>query len=211
MSQMPQTTSPRPQAPGKLPLPIQHRVNTLTALRATPTDLGVEVDVRYEGDRLILHHDPFVQGEDFEKFLGEYKHRTLILNIKSEGIEQKAIELVESFGIKDYFLLDVSFPFMIKLSNKGMRKLAVRFSEFESIDTCLAMAGRAEWVFVDVFTRLPLDDSAYSKLSKKFKICVVSPELLGREADADSYKELFTRKGYKIDAVLTKNPARWRL
>ena len=203
--------SPLPPTTRELLLPIQHRVNTIAALRATPADLGVEVDVRYEGERLILHHDPFVQGEDFEKFLGAYKHRTLILNIKSEGIEQKTIELVDRFKIKDYFLLDVSFPFMIKLSGKGVRKLAVRFSEFESIDTCLAMAGRAEWVFIDVFTHLPLDDSAYSRLSKKFKICLVSPELLGRENDIEAYKELFRAKGYKIDAVLTKQPARWRL
>ena len=41
---------------------ILHRVNTIALLEKTPSNLGVEVDIRSNGENLILHHDPFKQG-----------------------------------------------------------------------------------------------------------------------------------------------------
>lgn len=48
---------------------IAHRRNTLRELRATPQELGVEVDIRSWGSRLIIHHDPFVEGESFDEWI----------------------------------------------------------------------------------------------------------------------------------------------
>ena len=110
---------------------INQRINSIEKLRDTPIECGIEIDVRPYGDKLVLQHDPFKKGEDFDKFLKEYNHKLLIVNIKSEGIEEEAIRLVNKYGIKDYFLLDVTFPFMIKYIRKGVRNFAVRFSEFE--------------------------------------------------------------------------------
>ena len=45
---------------------IAHRRNTIAQLQATDPKYGVEVDIRSEGPRLIIHHDPFVAGESFE-------------------------------------------------------------------------------------------------------------------------------------------------
>ncbi|MCX7997545.1 MAG: hypothetical protein N3A69_01155, partial [Leptospiraceae bacterium] len=70
---------------------IAHRINTLSELKNLPSGIGVELDLR-DGPRekLILQHDPFKDGEDFEIFLSHYVNRgTLILNIKSERIEFK--------------------------------------------------------------------------------------------------------------------------
>lgn len=187
---------------------IKHRVNTISELRSTPAGLGVECDIRYSGSRLILHHDPFADGEGFEEFLKNYSHRFLIANIKSEGIENAAVGLLEKYGVTDYFLLDVSFPFIVKLANAGFKKLAIRFSEYESIETCRAMAGRAEWAFVDTFTRMPLGEDEHKLLAKSFRICLVSPELLGRQADIQGYRKIV--KKMKLDAVLTKVPERWK-
>ena len=41
---------------------IIHRVNTVKGLSKVPKDFGVEVDIRSEGKRLIMHHDPFEEG-----------------------------------------------------------------------------------------------------------------------------------------------------
>ena len=188
---------------------IKHRVNTIVDLNSVPQNLGVECDIRYDGDKLILHHDPFVGGEDFAEFLKHYHHSFLIANIKSEGIERRVIELLERNGIRDYFLLDVSFPFIMRLSNSGFAKNAVRFSEYESIGTALASKGKCEWVVVDVFTKLPLTKSICGSLSKNFKICLVSPELLGRQQDIKKYQKRLSAIGANIDAVLTKTPVEW--
>ena len=44
---------------------ILHRVNTIALLEKTPSNFGVEVDIRSYGGNLIIHHDPFKQGELF--------------------------------------------------------------------------------------------------------------------------------------------------
>ncbi|MET1530562.1 hypothetical protein [Burkholderia sola] len=45
---------------------IAHRRNTIEALQATPEKYGIEVDIRSVADRLVIHHDPFVDGESFD-------------------------------------------------------------------------------------------------------------------------------------------------
>jgi hypothetical protein len=191
---------------------IAHRRNTLKELNATPVRYGVEVDIRSVGDRLIMHHEPFVEGESFEDWIVAYRHGTLILNVKEEGLEARLIDVMHKVGIEDYFFLDQSFPFLVKYSNQGMRRSAVRVSEFESVQTALALAGKVGWVWVDCFTRFPLNYVNARFLKEAgFRLCIVSPELQGR--DAETGIELLTRqlKDEKIvaDAVCTKRPDLW--
>jgi len=51
---------------------IAHRINTIEELGKIPREYGVELDLRDFGDRLILQHDPFKDGEDFEEYLKHY-------------------------------------------------------------------------------------------------------------------------------------------
>jgi len=191
---------------------IRHRRNTLAELQATPADLGVEVDIRSQGADLVMHHDPFVPGEPFEPWIAAYRHGTLILNVKEEGLETRLLALMERHGIADFFFLDQSFPFLVKTANLGERRCAVRVSEFESIDTALSLAGRIEWVWVDCFTRFPLDAGQAARLQGAgLKLCLVSPELQGRgtEGIADM-RRLLEREGIAAEAVCTKEPEAWR-
>jgi len=82
---------------------IAHRINTIEELKTIPKEYGVELDLRDFGDRLILQHDPFKDGEDFEEYLKYYNHGTMILNIKSESIEHKVLELIKKYKIEKYF------------------------------------------------------------------------------------------------------------
>jgi len=192
---------------------LAHRINTAAELRGVPREFGVEVDLRDRGDRLILQHDPFVDGEDFESFLEGYQHGTLILNIKSERIEHRVMELVHKHQIERFFFLDSSFPMIYLLSREGERRSALRYSEFESLDTVLNMQGHAEWVWIDCFMRLPLDGKSYKALAKSgFKLCLVSPELHGREDDIETYVEHLIANEMELDAVCTKlhNVDKWR-
>ncbi|KAB2848366.1 MAG: redoxin domain-containing protein, partial [Sphingopyxis terrae] len=79
---------------------VRHRRNTLDELRATDPSLGIEVDIRSHGSRLIIHHDAFVDGEDFERWLDGYRHRLLILNVKEEGLEDRLIALQADYEAK---------------------------------------------------------------------------------------------------------------
>ena len=192
---------------------IAHRINTRAQLAQVPPEYGVEIDLRDRGDRLILQHDPFADGEDFEEYLAGYRHCTLILNIKSERIEHRVLELVRRYTVRDYFFLDSSFPMLVLLSGQGERNLAVRFSEYEGLDSVLSLRGRARWVWVDCFTRLPIDAAVYATLKNAgFKLCLVSPELQGRDKDLEVYRDRLRGEGVLFDAVCTKlhNIPRWQ-
>ena len=169
---------------------IAHRINTILELENLPKEYGVEIDLRDALDGTIyIAHDPFTAGENFEAYLRYYQHGMMILNVKSERIEFKVLELIKKYGIEKYFFLDSSFPMIHTLAKSGERKIALRYSEFEGLDTLLMMQGRVDWVWVDCFTELPIDHELFLQLKKMgYKLCLVSPELQGRDADIEKYK-----------------------
>jgi hypothetical protein len=191
---------------------IAHRRNKISELQSTPIDYGVELDLRSQGQDIIIHHDPYVQGERFDDWLEHYRHGTLILNVKEEGLEERLISMMKARQIEDYFFLDQSFPFLVKWSGKGEHRCAVRVSEFESIDTALTLAGRIDWVWVDCFTRFPIDGAQASRLQQAgFKLCLVSPELQGCEAEQaiPALRALLKAQQINAEAVCTKRPDLW--
>jgi hypothetical protein len=156
---------------------VEHKINTVERLRAVSPERGVEVDIRdYDGD-LRLVHDPFLDGVRVEDFLAAYQHSLLIFNLKCDGLAEPVMELAEKYRIHNYFFLDLTNPTMINLVRRGFKKIAVRYSEYEPLEFALKYAGKVDWVWVDCFTRLPLDSESYRRLRENFKVCLVSPEL----------------------------------
>ena len=187
---------------------IKHRINTIEKLQNCNYYDGIELDLRYNEKDIILHHDPFVDGEKFEDFLKEFNLGFMILNIKSEGIEEEVLRLVKKYKVPNYFFLDTSIPFMIKYISKGWNKFAVRYSEYEPLSLALQFKHKVEWVWVDCFNYLPIDNQSYIELKKYFKICLVSPELQGHELKMiEKFKKQLN--GFEIDAVCTKRPDLW--
>lgn len=188
---------------------ISHRINTIEQLCGLPEDVGVEVDLRDSQDgRIYLQHDPFTLGDDFEEYLKEYqkqKEQILILNIKSERIEYKILELLNTYKIDNYFFLDSSFPMIKTLSDLGENRLALRYSEWEGMDTLQLMQGKVNWVWADCFEGLALTKKSYEMLKNMgYLVCMVSPELQGRPEQVDEYINEFIREGIYPDAVCTK-------
>lgn len=193
---------------------IAHRINTITELKSLPSKYGVELDLRDSLDGSIyIQHNPFIPGEDFELYLQEYHHGLMILNIKSERIEHKIISLLKKYNVKEYFFLDSSFPMIYLLNSQGERHIAIRVSELEGMDTARNMAGKVEWIWLDCFTRIPIGQEEYSELHKLgYKVCLVSPELEGRDQDIEKYKDFLKKEGMVMDAICTKqyNIERWK-
>jgi hypothetical protein len=129
----------------------------------------------------------------------------MILNIKSERIEHRVLELIQKYEIKEYFFLDSSFPMIHLLSNEGVINIAFRFSEYEGLDTIFNMKNRIKWVWVDCFSKLPISSESFALLKKNgFKLCLVSPELQGQEEKIQEYKTYLTAKQIVFDAVCCK-------
>ena len=182
---------------------IIHRINTINGLMGVPKEYGTEIDIRAFGSNLILNHEPFQSGELFEDYLDEYKHGTLVLNIKEAGIEDEVLRLVRQHSqIKSFFLLDVEFPYLYRASRNGEKAIAVRFSEDESLETVNNYVDKVDWVWIDTNTKLPLDENNMSDLNR-FKKCLVCPERWGRPFDIEKYKEKMIDLKFNVDAVMT--------
>ena len=192
-------------------LKVIHRVNDPAQLQNLPKNFGVEMDLHAYGDRLVVHHDAFKLGFDFSEWLDNFHHALVILNIKEEGIEQRVVDEMAERKLKNFFMLDLSFPALVKMIRKGESRCAVRVSKYESIYSALSLSGQAEWVWLDIFDGFPLDKGAYKKLQVAgFKICLVSPELQG--SDVLRIKEVrnsMDSMKIKVDAVCTKYPELW--
>lgn len=188
---------------------ISHRVNYLDATIAaeifSAAD-GIEFDIRDSGGRILVQHDPFKDGQDFKNFLNFcVPNKIYIVNVKSEGIEQMAIDLMEAHGLTNFFLLDCSIPMMVRLGRQGEKRMAIRYSEYESLETVRTMAPFVSWVWVDTFTSLPLTKAIADEIhSLGLRICLVSPELQGQQEKVVVYKDTLKTQGLSVDAVCSK-------
>ena len=181
---------------------IIHRINTVKKLKLIPFKYGTEIDVRSYNNKLILAHDPFIRGDTLEDYLKVYNHGTLVVNIKEAGIEYLVIKQLKKFKIKNYFLLDVEFPFIYKSSRKGFKNTCIRFSEEESISTVKKYINRIDWVWIDTFSKLPINKDNI-KILNKFKKCLVSPDRWNRPQDIKRYIKIMKQNFFFIDCVMT--------
>lgn len=185
---------------------IAHRINSSSLANTLPDNYGIEFDLRDSDKSIIVTHDPFTQGESFEYFLSNLKiKRFLIVNIKSEGIEEKVLSLLKKYEFNDFFFLDCSFPAIVKLSKLGETRIAMRFSEYEPFNMIELNRNKIQWVWIDCFTELPINQLLEKKIhAMGLKICIVSPELQSHGQDIEKYATFIRKNFIKIDAICTK-------
>ena len=106
-----------------------------------------------------------------------------------------------------FIFLDSSFPFIYKLSKNITKNFAIRVSDFESINTALSMTNRVKWIWLDCFKKYSISIKLINKLkTNNFKICLVFPDLHGRDIQASDklfYKSL-KRNNIRPDMICIK-------
>lgn len=190
-----------------------HRVNDPAALRDVPSEFGVEIDLHADGDRLVLVHDPFTTGPDFQEWLASYRHRFIVLNTKEEGLEQRITALLDEHAVTEWAFLDQSFPFLVRSLRGGETRTMVRVSEYESVATALALDPRPDWVWVDSFTgQWPSAEELAQLADHGYRLMLVSPELQGRALDDEMavITQRFGEAGVPVHGVCTKRPDAWQ-
>ena len=192
---------------------ILHRINNIDELVKIDTSYGVEVDVHAYGKKLVVHHDAFEDGPYLSDWLNACGKRLVILNIKEEGIETRVRELAIKSDVKDFILLDLSFPALIKLTRIGESRIAIRVSEYESVENALLLESKIDWVWLDCFEGFPIKEEEFQKIKdSNFKICLVSPELHGYPRNVNdiyNYQEFMQNINAQVDAVCSKFPELW--
>lgn len=189
---------------------IKHRVNKINELKNTPKKYGVEIDLRSIKNKIILHHDPYLNGDKFTNWIKIFKHRFLVLNVKEEGLENKIINILKKNKISNFFFHDQTFSTLLKNMNKT--KVSIRYSEFEDLKNYDYLFKKIKWIWVDHFTKFPLKINLYKLLKKNnVKICIVSPELVNNKFKNKivNLQKILSKNKMKIDAVCTKFPELW--
>jgi len=66
----------------------------------------------------------------------------------------------------------------------------------------------AQWIWVDVFTKIPVTETECARLKEAgYRLCFVSPELQGRPENVEEYRRCI---GHCMDMVCTKIPTAWQ-
>ena len=151
--------------------------------RSFSAGFGTETDLRDASGKLVVSHDPPTSGELlFEGLLEIYREYgfglPLALNVKADGLQAQAKELLDRFGVENYFFFDMSVPDALGYLNRGLHSFT-RKSEYE---TTPSFYDRAGGVWVDMFLSDWVEESDIAPyLSDGKKVCLVSPDLHRRD------------------------------
>jgi hypothetical protein len=151
--------------------------------RSFSSGFGTELDIRDYCGKLVVSHDvPNSSSIEFSKILDLYvkynKKLCLAINIKSDGLQGLLLDLLKEYQVENYFVFDMSVPdALLYLKNKF--KTFTRESEFE---TEPSFYNNAEGIWMDEFHEPWISSQKIQyHLSNLKKVCIVSPELHGRE------------------------------
>lgn len=194
---------------------VRHRVNHIEEIDELEASWGAEIDIRSFNQtkgKLILSHEPWSSGPDFEDWLQHFSRKQirgpLILNTKEDGLEEKILETLNKYGIKNFFFLDTAVPTLVKyILERKVPSFAVRVSCYEGMQLAQSLPQSFDWIWLDCFQKRPWNEFIRLKSQSKAKICLVSPELQGGTIDLISE---FISLARVSDAICTKFPKKWQ-
>ena len=186
--------------------------NTLRAFeRSFSLGFGTETDVRDRDGELVISHDPpgskCMSVDDFFNLYCRFGKDLLCLalNIKSDGLQAMLMEKLDLFGIKKYFVFDMSVPDTLGYLNNNSPVFS-RQSEYERTP---AFYDVAEGVWLDEFHSHWIDEGVIvDHINHGKKICIVSPDLHGREylSEWQDYKNIIANLRSEDIMICTDYP-----
>lgn len=151
--------------------------------RSFALGFGTETDLRDLAGELVISHDVARPGAmPAEEFLGIHRRHDarlpLALNVKADGLQGLVAALLEKFIVRDAFVFDMSVPDLLQWLKTGVQ-VFTRHSDVEPDPACYAAA---QGVWLDAFAgEWWTLDTVRRHLEAGKRVCIVSPELHGRE------------------------------
>lgn len=171
---------------------------------------GVETDVRDYDGQLVVAHDmptrPLVYLEEFFQLYKSYgADLTLALNIKSDGLQDELCRLIAEYRVTNYFLFDMSTPEGLSYLKTNLVTFT-RQSEYEETPPYYSLA---DGIWLDEFNGHWINDEIIAyHLSNKKEVCIVSPDLHGRDYSEEwkHYKSIEQSSGSAKIMICTDHP-----
>ncbi|TDQ92431.1 phosphodiesterase [Paraburkholderia silvatlantica] len=158
----------------------QEKNTPLAFNRSFDLGFGTETDVRDRLGELVISHDPATaESLSFAAFIEIIAKRRLPLaiNVKADGLANGLHNAFAGKGL-DWFVFDMSVPDM-KMQLKAGNPVFARMSEVEKEPAWL---DQVKGVWLDAFSHTWYSVSTVEDLlSRGLRVCIVSPELHGRE------------------------------
>jgi|LauGreSBDMM110SN_4_FD.fasta_scaffold127199_2 hypothetical protein len=150
--------------------------NTFSAISsAIVGGFAVESDFRDLFGRLVISHDPPLEGE-YWNFDNAMSKSRFAYNIKSDGLIPHFNNFIDSIRYSNSFVFDGSVPEMFKARKYGIPH-ALRLSEFET-----ELPWYSDFIWIDGFeSDWWLRKSEIIGLLEEHQLIFVSPEIHGRD------------------------------
>lgn len=171
---------------------------------------GTETDIRdFNGELVISHDIASIECLSVDLFFKLYKSINdtlpLALNIKSDGLQLKLLDLLEKYSIENYFVFDMSIPDGLNYLKKDFN-VFTRQSEYELQPS---FYDKAAGVWLDEFNDHWISKAIIKKhLDNNKSVCIVSPDLHKRNYlnEWKNYKEYDREMNFNNLIICTDFP-----
>lgn len=195
---------------------IAHQQNKLKNLKTLLDNniRGIEIDLRSNRNKVIISHDPFLNGLDFFKTVKRLKNFFVIVDMKSTGFSEKVLKVLNKEKINFLFLNLIASEQIYLIEKNHSKNLFLRYSSIEKPDLTKKNFKKIKWIWFDFFNKKFITIKEYNYIKKhNKKICLTSPDLIdGSVFKTLRYIKYLNKNKIKIDMICTKlyNISLWK-
>lgn len=189
----------------------QEQNSSQSIVKSVKHGFGIETDLRDYCGKIVISHDPPISdGYSFEDLLHDVIRNAdskiwLALNVKADGLSSLVQKKLQEFRVENYFFFDMSIPDAKVYIDKKMN-IFTRQSEAESKPVFYT---EAMGIWMDEFYgHWITDEIVETHLRNGKKICLVSPELHGRNhmMEWNHYRKMQKKFGSEDFMICTDYP-----
>ena len=154
---------------------IAHQQNKLKKLKTLLDNniRGIEIDLRSDRNKVIISHDPFLNGLDFFKTVKKLKNFFVIVDMKSTGFSEKVLKVLNKEKINFLFLNLIASEQIYLIEKNHSKNLFLRYSSIEKPNLTTKNFKKIKWIWFDFFNKKFITIKEYNYIWRNNKLISV--------------------------------------